>query len=146
MIRATLNLLTILYACANARLPWDGGPDWDPSWNPFLPLCDPCDGERARYILCCGHVISPAFAAKLIAAGVMEPGEPDRFDRPTITIGDAGRAMLEAGIDRLRRAYPREGVRFLPGGQVSGGDGPVAQEVVGSTPIGVALRGRRSAP
>lgn len=103
MIRATVNLLVILYTCANARLPWNAK-DWNPSWSPFLPLCK--GGDPARYILCCGHVVSPRFAAKLIAAGVMKNGNPDRFGRPTITIGEAGRSMLELGMGRLAQAYP----------------------------------------
>ena len=105
-MRATVKLLTMLYTCANARLPWDGGPGWDPSWNPFLPLCARDDTAPARYILCCGHVVSPQFAEKLIDADVMKRGEPDKFGRPTITIGDAGRNLLARNMARLQCAYP----------------------------------------
>lgn len=104
-VKATVKLLTMLYTCANARLPWDGGPGWYPSWSPFLPLCGPSFGEPAKYVLCCEHVILPAFARKLIAAGVMRDGEPDKFGRPTITIGEAGHAMLAKGMGRLTEAY-----------------------------------------
>jgi hypothetical protein len=106
MIRATTGLLTILYACAHGRLPWDGGPGWDPSWEPFLPLCHASFGDPTKYILCCGNTISPAFAAKLLAANIMRHGDVDRFGRPTITIGDAGRAMLAGNMARLVTAYP----------------------------------------
>ena len=106
MIRSTVNLLTILYTCANARLPWDGGPGWDPSWGSFLPLCARDDTAPARYILCCGHVVSPPFAEKLIAADIMMRGDPDKFGRPTITIGEAGRNLLARNLARLESAYP----------------------------------------
>jgi hypothetical protein len=103
-IRATKNLLTILYACANSRLP--NGVEWDP----FLPLCEPIHRERAVYILCCGHVVSPKYADKLLAHGIMQPGPPDRFNRPTITIAEAGRAMLAANIGRLAAEFEEASV------------------------------------
>ncbi len=106
MIRATVNLLTILYACAAARLPWDGGPGWDPSWEPFLPLCEGSYGERTKYVLCCGHTLTPAFAQKLIDADVMKHGGPDRFGRSTIIIGAAGRELLAKNFGRLKAEYP----------------------------------------
>jgi hypothetical protein len=96
-VRATQNLLTILYACANARLPW--GVEWDP----FLPLCVAAGpSERMTYILCCGHVVSPKFAQKLISEGLMKPGEPDKWNRPTITIAEGGRKMLSLHPEFLR--------------------------------------------
>lgn len=92
MVEPSSKLMNILYACANGRLPW--GVDWDD----FIPLCDTTDddGEPIEaYILCCGHTIpyGPESYA-VVGEGLMLPGKPDRFGRPTLTITKAGRAYL----------------------------------------------------
>lgn len=94
MVEPTPKLMNILYACANGRLPW--GIDW----QPFLPLCeelvdDETGEEYEGYVLCCGHTIKARDEAPaIVGAGLMLPGKPDRFGRPTLTITKAGRMFL----------------------------------------------------
>ena len=92
-LQPTRKLMNILYACAHGRLPW--GVDWDTS----IPLCD-ADSADPEYILCCGHTLkSPAESVPVIAAGLMVPGKPDHFGRPTLTISKLGREYLLKHMD-----------------------------------------------
>ena len=93
-IQPTPVLMNILYACANARLPW--GVDWDP----FVVLCDG-DGSPARYILCCGHSLDLARSARLIGAGLLLPGPNDQFGRRTLTVTQQGRSFLAEHLDMV---------------------------------------------
>ena len=95
-IKPTPKLVNILYALAHGRLPW--GVDWDK----YIPLCGTTDddGEPIQaYILCCGHTIHYGPESyEVVGAGLMLPGKPDRFGRPTLTITKAGRAFLAEHI------------------------------------------------
>ena len=102
MIQPTTKLMNILYASANGRLPW--GVEWSTS----LPLCiglidDETDEEYEGYVLCCGHTLKYGTeSAEVVGAGLMLPGKPDRFGRPTLTITKAGRAYLAEHIGMVR--------------------------------------------
>lgn len=102
MIEPTTKLLNILYACAHSRLPW--GVDWDP----WLPLCMPSsDDEEPQYILCCGHTLEYGKeSAGVVGAGLMLPGNPDKFGRPTLTITKFGREFLAQHLDQV--GLPRD--------------------------------------
>lgn len=97
-VQPTPKLMNILYTCANGRLPW--GQDWDS----FLPLCsgltdDETGEEYDGYVLCCGHTLNYRNEAPaVVGAGLMLPGSPDKFGRPTLTITKQGREFLRQHI------------------------------------------------
>jgi len=99
MVEPTKKLMNILYACAHSRLPW--GVEWSNS----LPLCDGLQsdetGERYEgYVLCCGHTLRyPDESSAVVGAGLMLPGKPDKFGRPTLTITKLGREFLLQHMD-----------------------------------------------
>ena len=110
MVEPAPKLMNILYACANGRLPWWTADDTS-TWPTSIPLCDGLDlddednwvEEHSGYILCCGHVLRCTGEAEaVIGAGLMLPGEPDRFGRPTLTITKAGRAFLDEHRDMVQ--------------------------------------------
>lgn len=93
-------LMNILYACANGKLPW--GVEWDN----FIPLVESSDrfdqNDPTEYILCCGHtLLYHTESSEVIGAGLMLPGEPDKFGRPTLTISKAGREHLAKHMDKV---------------------------------------------
>ena len=102
MVEPTPKLLNILYACANGRLPWGI------EWSTTLPLCeglidDETDEEYEGYVLCCGHTLKHGTeSAEVVGAGLMLPGAPDRFGRPTLTITKVGRAFLQEHRDMVQ--------------------------------------------
>lgn len=95
-IQPSPKLVNILYALAHGRLPWGQ------RWDAFIPLCETSndDGEPCEaYILCCGHTLQyPHESSPVVGAGLMLPGKPDRFGRPTLAITKAGRAFLDEHI------------------------------------------------
>jgi hypothetical protein len=61
-----------------------------------LPFCKKSSSkDRSLYILCCGHVMTPNRAQKLVRAGLLDEGPIDRFNRPTLVITPAGREWLK---------------------------------------------------
>lgn len=100
-IKPTRKLMNILYACANGRLPWGV------EWHSYLPLCEDIE-DGARYILCCNHTLRyPGESSKVIGAGLMLPGKPDKFGRPTLTITKAGREYLSRHMDLVELDIPK---------------------------------------
>ena len=100
-IEPTPKLMNILYACATGHLPW--GVEWDTD----LPLCegliDDDGNEYEGYVLCCGHTLKyHQESSAVVGAGLMLPGKPDRFGRPTLTITKAGREFLEQHRDMVQ--------------------------------------------
>jgi hypothetical protein len=110
MVEPTPKLMNILYACANGRLPWWTADDTG-TWPTSIPFCEgleyddddnPVD-EYGGYILCCGHVLRyPEESSAVVGAGLMLPGEPDKFGRKTLTITKAGRAFLDEHRDMVQ--------------------------------------------
>jgi hypothetical protein len=76
-------------------------------WNNYIPLCegltdDDTDEECPGYVLCCGHTIKyHTESSPLIGAALLLPGEPDKFDRPTLIITKVGWAYLDQHRDMV---------------------------------------------
>jgi hypothetical protein len=89
-VKPSDNLTAIFSMLITGHLP--NGIDWDHGDGfPNLPFCKGSKGGPARYIMCCGHTLTPKRALQLVTAGLLEQGPPDRFRRPTLVITPAGR-------------------------------------------------------
>ncbi len=89
------NLTAIFSMLVTGYLPW--GVDWDHNGEPFrLPWCGGSRTfrEPARYIMCCGHTLSPKRAQECVSAGLLDAGPLDRHGRASLIITPAGRDWL----------------------------------------------------
>jgi hypothetical protein len=84
-IKPTRRRLNIMSTLATGWMPW-GVKDEPDSGK--MPLC------TNEYIICCGCTMKPKEAAEFVEKGLLQPGEPDRFGRPTLVITEAGRSWL----------------------------------------------------
>ncbi|WP_395175066.1 hypothetical protein [Roseibium alexandrii] len=78
-IKPTGRLRTIFSALATGWLPWGI------EWKPTMSL------HKEGFILCCDHTLSPAYAGKLAAAGLLELTTDDHT---AVKITEQGRKWL----------------------------------------------------
>jgi hypothetical protein len=92
-VKPSGNLTAIFSMLVTGHLP--NGIDWDHGDAfPNLPFCRGSCGDPSRYIMCCGHTLTPKRAQQLVTAGLLDRGPLDSSMRPTLVITPAGREWL----------------------------------------------------
>ena len=103
LVKRTKRSFSIGFYLLSGWLPWGvdfGNPDADAP--PSLSLCGVESGHGPReWILCCGHTIGPAEMSRWMEAGLVQPGPPDKFSRPTVIAGPHLRAWVLAAWEGL---------------------------------------------